>query len=288
MEPASGTDSPLLVLVKVITFSLGLALLFTLVANTLPQIEGEAPVDEDIELGALTMDSFIALGETVFTGKGTCTLCHNELGRAPDLLALNIAETAQARVQDPAYSARANDIESYLRESLLQPSAFVVKGFGKKGTNDTESPMPAADKPPIGLSSIEIDAVIAFMQAKDGNEVTVALPEDTAAIAGDSESMETPAAPVAEAPASATTGEEIIAKYGCAACHSVLGTESPVGPPLTGIGARLDAARIREGIVAPSVEIAQGFAPGIMPENFADRMTARELENLVQWLTTQK
>ncbi|MCK5921474.1 MAG: hypothetical protein KAG66_11075, partial [Methylococcales bacterium] len=76
-------------LAKVLGFSFALTLVFTLVANMLPQVEGEAPVDEEIDLGELTMDSFIATGESLFSGKGTCTLCHNDLGRAPDILALN-------------------------------------------------------------------------------------------------------------------------------------------------------------------------------------------------------
>ncbi len=287
-ESVSDAESPARVLAKVIVFSLALALLFTLVANTLPQIEGEAPVDEEIEIGALTMESFVALGESIFAGKGTCTLCHNNLGRAPDLLALNVVETAKTHMQDPGYSSSARDVEAYLRESLLEPSAYVVKGYGKKGTNDTESPMPAADKPPIGLSPVEIEAVIAFMQAKDGNEVTVSLPEEGSAVAESVAARETVAAPEAEAMVAASTAEEIIAKYACAACHSVLGTESPVGPPLTGIGAKLSTEQIRQGIVAPEAQIAEGFAPGIMPGNFADRMTARELEILVQWLAEQK
>jgi mono/diheme cytochrome c family protein len=285
-ETVHATESPSRVLVKVIAFSLALALVFTLVANTLPQIEGEAPVDEEIELGALTVETFVALGESIFTGKGTCTLCHNNLGRAPDLLALNVVETANTRLKDPGYKAAATDVESYLRESLLEPSAYVVKGFGKKGSNDTESPMPSADKPPIQLSPAEIEAVIAFMQAKDGNEVTVSLPEETPAAAESAESQATSAA--APAQTSAKTPEEIIRKYGCAACHTIMGTESPVGPSLTGIGAKLSADQIRRGIVAPGAEIAEGFPAGIMPGNFADRMTARELEVLVQWLVEQK
>lgn len=94
--PAKGEP----VLAKVLIFSLGLALAFTFVANTLPQVEGEAPVDEEIDVGALTEDSFVALGESVFKGKGTCTLCHNNLGRAPDLLAMNVVGAASERLAD--------------------------------------------------------------------------------------------------------------------------------------------------------------------------------------------
>lgn len=265
------------VLAKVLGFSLALALLFTLVANILPQVEGEAPVAQEVDLGALTMDSFVALGESVFQGKGTCTLCHNNLGRAPDLLALNVVETARERLADSRYEGTAGDAEGYLRESMVTPGAYVVKGFGKKGTNDTESPMPSADKPPIQLSTVEMDAVIAFMQAKDGNLVTVALPSEAPEPA--------PAAAVADAPPpSAETPEAIVAKYACAACHTMLGTESPVGPELDAVGARLSSEEIRESVIDPAAVIAEGFPPGIMPADFADRMTIRELEMLVQFL----
>ena len=49
--------SSAIILVKVLGFSLALILVFTLVANTLPQVEGEAPVETEVDLGALTMES---------------------------------------------------------------------------------------------------------------------------------------------------------------------------------------------------------------------------------------
>ncbi len=288
-EPAAtpGTDElprgP--VLLKVLAFSLVLALLFTLVANILPQIEGEASVQEDIELGSLTLDSFVALGESIFKGKGTCTLCHRNQGRAPDLLAMNMVEVAAERLADSRYQGPAQDTEAYLRESMLTPSVYVVKGFGKKGSNDTESPMPIVDKPPLQLSTVEVDAVLAFLQAKDGNDVTVALPEaDVAAAVTDTQAAGAP--PAAAAPAA--TAEEAVAKYACTACHTILGTESPVGPSLEKVGARLDATALRESIVNPGAVVAEGFPPGVMPTDFATRMTVSELVLLVEFLGQQK
>lgn len=270
------------VLGKVLGFSLALAFVFTAVANLLPQIEGEAPSQAAAPTGALTMESFTALGEEVFKGKGTCTLCHNNMGRAPDLLALNVAQTAAGRLKDPRYKGHATNAESYLRESMLEPSAFVVKGYGQKGSDDAQSPMPQMDKAPIQLSSLEINAVIAFLQAKDGSEVTVPLPAaDAQPTAG------TPAAAGAKPAAPAKTAQEAIAKFGCAACHTVLGTQSPVGPNLTKVGSRLKPELIRQSITDPGAVIAAGFPP-IMPPDFAERMTARELELIVQFLANQK
>lgn len=273
------------VLLKVLGFSLALILVFTLVANILPQVEGEAPQEEEVDLGALTMDSFVSMGDTIFSGKGTCTLCHNNMGRAPDILALNMIETANERIKDERYQGKAKTAEDYLRESMLEPGIYVVKGFGKKGSNDSISPMPAVNKAPIQLSDIEIDALIAYLQAKDGNDVTVALPtqapeQDKAA---EPEQTKTASATVA-----AKTAEEAIGKYFCAACHTLLETESPVGPNLNDVGARLSAAEIRQSIIKPNAVIAEGFTEGMMPQDFSQKMSIDELEMLVEFLANKK
>lgn len=267
------------VLLKVLSFSVGLALVFTLVANTLPQVEGEAPVDAEVDLGALTMDGFVALGEILFEGKGTCTLCHNNMGRAPDILVLNMVQVAGERLADSRYAGGAGDEEAYLRESMVDPGAYVVKGYGKKGSDDTISPMPAVHKAPISLTDVEIDAVIAFMQAKDGHPVTVALPTETPAMPA-----ETATAAASDTPPPAATLDEAVAKYGCAACHTMMGTESVVGPSLEGIAERMDPEQIRRAIVDPNADVAEGFAPNIMPLDFAERMTVRELDMIVGYL----
>ncbi len=273
------------VLLRVLLFSLTLTLVFTLVANLLPQVEGEAPVDMEIDLSALTMDDFVSLGESIFREKGTCTLCHNNLGRAPDILRLDMVETSGQRLQDERYQGVAANAAEYLRESMIEPGLFVVKGFGKKGSNDTESPMPAVDKAPILLSDIEIDAVIAFLQAKDGNEVSVELPTEMPAAKAAEPAAAPPAAPL---PEPADNAEAALAKYACTACHSVAGSQSPVGPDLNQVGDRLDPGQIRESIIEPNAVVAEGFFPGMMPADFASKMTVNELQMIVDFLAGQK
>lgn len=265
-------------LFKALGFSIALILVFASVTYVLPQVRGEAPEEEEVNLGELTMDDFVAMGEKLYRGKGTCTLCHNNLGRAPDLLTYNVVSVSLERMADEGYQGQAGDAETYLRESMVEPSAYVVEGFGKKVTNDTESPMPAVDQPPIQLSAVEMDAIIAFMQQKDGNPVTVALPsgDDAPAV----ESGEGAATP----PALAQNAEEALAKFGCAACHSVLQSESPVGPSLRDVGKRLSVEQIRTSIVDPKAEIAPGFPP-IMPE--FPNMALAELNLVVQFLAQQ-
>ncbi|HFC54189.1 MAG TPA: c-type cytochrome [Gammaproteobacteria bacterium] len=268
------------VLGRTIGFSILLTLVFTLVANLLPQMEGEAPREETMDPGELTMDSFVALGESLFRGKGTCTLCHNELGRAPDLLAIDVVQAAEQHLADHRYHGKATDAAGYLHESMVDPGAYVVRGFGKKGSNDTESPMPAVDRPPIQLSELEMDAIIAFLQAKDGNQITVELPAGPSAPAVSGEP--------GDGMSAAATAEEALVKFGCPACHTLPGSESVVGPVLTDVGARRTPEQIRESIVRPEAEIAEGFSGGVMPGDFATRMTVRELDMIVRFLAEQK
>ncbi len=267
------------VLLSTLGFSLGLILVFTLVANILPQVEGEAPVEKEVDLGALTMEGFISMGEELFSGKGTCTLCHNNMGRAPDILVVNMVDASSERLADERYTGAAADVEAYLRESMVDPSAYVVATFGKKGSNDSESPMPAVDRAPINLSTVEMDAIIAFMQAKDGNEVTVELPTEASQTAA-------PAA-MSDAVTVAASGAEVIANHGCSACHVINGSGGNLGPDLTGLGGRMDAATIQQAIVDPNVVIAEGYAAGLMPADFASKMSVKDLLMAVELLQQQ-
>ena len=260
------------VLAKTLGFSVALVIAFGGVAYVLPQMEGPAPEQHVVNLDELTMESFVAMGEDLYSGKGTCSLCHNALGRAPDMLALNVTVTSLQRIADPNYEGSAANSEQYLRESMLRPSAYVVAGFGTKGSNDTQSPMPAVDKAPLRLSTLEVDAIIAFLQDKDGEPVSVPLPVATA--------MD---APIAEVAASAVPlgPEELIVKFGCTACHAVLDSQAALGPDLNDIAGRLSAAEIRESIANPAADIGDGFIV-MMPEFPA--MTLGELEMIVAFL----
>jgi cytochrome c551/c552 len=274
------------VLAKTLGFSLGLTLLFTLVTYLLPQVKGEAPVEKKVDLSTLTMEDFIALGDDIFHNKGTCTLCHKPppLGRAPDIEGDDMVAESARRLADPRYKGEAKDAEGYLYESMIDPSRYVVAGWGKKGSNDSESPMPHVDKPPIQLSPMEIDAVIAWLEAKDGNEVTVALPtaEAAAAVASAGSAGDT-----AKAPAPAATADEAVAKYACVSCHSMDSKDTLVGPGLVDVGARLSPEEIRQSILDPGAVITEGFPPA-MPPDFGMKMTVNELEMIIKYLAEKK
>lgn len=244
----------------------------------IPQIKPALPpVEEKPDLGAMTMDEFIAFGGKIFNGKGNCTLCHNAMGRAPMLD--KIGPVSEERLKDPRYKGAAKTVEEYLHESLTKPSAFVVSGFGKPGSNDTESPMPDVTGGGIRLNEAELAAVIAYLQDSGGAEVTVTIP-----------AMRAPGAevPAAEEAASLKTAEEVIAKYSCGTCHTVAGQTGEIGPNLSKIGKTRNKEYLRQAILDPDAVIAKGFTGGMMPGIYGEEMKAKELEMLVNYLAGLK
>ena len=242
----------------------------------IPKIEpAPPPVQEEIDLGAMTMDQFIALGEKLVPGKGTCTLCHNEMGRAPMLD--KIVANTEIRFADPNYKGEATDIESYLYESMIKPSAYVVPGYGKAGA---KSPMPNVIGGAIDFSEAETLAVIAYLQDSNGVEITVEIPSGAADTEEESEGGEPREA--------LEVVQDIIDEFGCGACHVIGEDEGDMGPSLNGIGSKFDAAYIRRGIIDPNAEIAEGYEEGIMPDDLGTQMYASEVELLVNHMTGSK
>jgi cytochrome c oxidase subunit 2 len=72
----------------------------------------------------------------------------------------------------------------------------------------------------------------------------------------------------------------------CGACHTLAdaGTQSDTGPDLDKNLASVDPAAIREMIVAPDKDIAEGFPEGIMPSDYEQTLSAEELDALVNYL----
>jgi len=89
-------------------------------------------------------------------------------------------------------------------------------------------------------------------------------------------------------PASAAVhpGVRVWAAHGCGSCHAFApaGATGTLGPDLRRTLRGAPAAVIRRAIVDPSASASRGYGTGAMPEDYARRMSRRELDRLVAFL----
>ncbi len=285
-------------------------------------------------------------------GKGQCPLCHQffmeqKADRCPNLIALPKPETgdpllkmteeqrSHKRPLSPRYAEfkelhkdgeknsgivpHAETGGQYLIESEYCPNCFVVTGFGLKGTNDTESPMPIINKPPILLADTEIVAVVTFLQTRDGDMGKWTAKDsweeyfgrELVSEAGDEEGE---GAPVEAGPVVALgrdTAEEIVQKMTCFACHKIPGISiaktGMIGPLLIeGSNAenRINSpeykkamkagkahattprAYVMESIMDPGAFIVPGFADDML-KDFKHKFTVSGLGVMIDYLMAQ-
>jgi hypothetical protein len=187
----------------------------------------------------------------------------------------------------------------------------VVEGFG--GSGDTKSPMPVIVKPPISLSRVEVNAVIAYLQSKDTPgefaSVTVPLPQDDAGNTGgaivEEESSDE------EGPLFVTGNEDIqamINKLGCPLCHTIPGVEGAMGELGPKLHEKTNAPNrikdpnykgkakntkeyVRESILNPSAyvvfneEAGEAYPDGLMPTTFGEQLSVKALDKLVDFIS---
>jgi mono/diheme cytochrome c family protein len=254
---------------KILGVVVGTLAVYTLLANSIPQIESEVP--QELSFGAnVTPEQLVSAGEQLYNGAGNCVSCHGLGTRAPNLLTDDrgsgtIGSRCSARVQG-------QDCKNYLHESLVQPGKFVVEGF--------QPIMPDMSKT---LSAAQIWSLVAYLQSS-GGEVTVT-GDDVA------QAATAPAPTAAAAPSStATDPVEILRGNQCLACHKVGAEGGAIGPDLSHIGAQRDAAYLRHSILNPDRDLAKGFEhlKGVMPKTFGQQLTAGQLEAVVDYLSGLK
>ncbi len=304
-----------------------------------PDISDDITMDQYTEMGRIIVfGSKPAVGGGVAIGKGQCPLCHtfdpgDNIGRCPNLF--GVEERSHTRIKEDRYlnepikigetdgasqivkgkpdeipeeyrRADADDLvgEDYLRESLMCPSCYVVKNYGKAG--DKVSPMPIVSKPPIRLSPVELNSVLAWLQSKDtpGDFASVTIPLPT--LGGETaEPEEEEERPIF------VTGtesiEEIINVLGCSLCHTIPGIPGAVGELGPKLHEKIDAPKriknpnykgkaktgreyTQESILNPSAyvvfneEEGEPFPDGLMPQDFANKLSINALEKLVDFI----
>jgi len=82
-------------------------------------------------------------------------------------------------------------------------------------------------------------------------------------------------------------GAQVFANNGCGTCHTLAAANAGgvTGPNLDEVLPGQSEAMIHESIVDPNKVIAKGYPPGVMPQNFEQLLTPKELEDLVKYLS---
>ena len=146
--------------VKIVIFAVCIVIFYTAYVELyVPHIEPSPPPGINNTPKDLSEDLKV-LGERIYKDRGACALCHDgDGGRAPSLK--DIFNVAALRIAEPGYSGKAKDARSYIRESMLRPSIYIVEGFAIKGA---PSPMKAVTLPPAELTEREVSAVIEYLE----------------------------------------------------------------------------------------------------------------------------
>lgn len=134
-----------------------------------------------------------------------------------------------------------------------------------------ESPRPMNDNPAVSMPS---DIV-------EGQDL-----EDVAAYVGAYAGV--PGAAPPRVPGG--PGAQVFANNGCGGCHTFAPAKSGgvTGPDLDEILKGQTDAMVRESIVDPNKEITKGYPPNVMPANFEQLLSPKELEDLVQFLLEEE
>jgi len=83
---------------------------------------------------------------------------------------------------------------------------------------------------------------------------------------------------------------------GCVTCHSIEPGKVLVGPSHAGLATRAGTAvqgqsaedYLKESITNPNAHVTEGFASGVMYQNYAKDLTEQEIKDLVAYLMTLK
>ena len=129
----------------------------------LPQSRSMPPKTTVVAAG-IPEEQLVALGKKIVFGKGECMVCHPVTAstgeRAPAMSDIGSAMAAEAK-------ARGISPDQQAFEALVNPGAYIVKGF--------QNIMPPENEPPTSLTDGEIIAVVAYLQSQ-GAAVTVSYP----------------------------------------------------------------------------------------------------------------
>jgi cytochrome c oxidase subunit 2 len=197
-----------------------------------------------------------AKGKTLMSDNG-CLGCHSLSGETLAGPALNDIAGKEVTVETDGEKRTIARDDAYLSDAIMKPNKDIVDGFSANVMPSSEGTM----------SNDDIEEIINFLQ---GRAKAVAAPIDPEATANE---------------------------LGCIGCHTTDGSKS-VGPTFKGmfgstttvetVGGEekeltIDEAYIKESIIDPDANVAEGFNKGIMP-NLKDTISDAEIEAITSYI----
>jgi mono/diheme cytochrome c family protein len=134
-------------------------------------------------------------------------------------------------------------------------------------------------------------AVNVFAKEDEEPHAETAAETGTTTEPGGTEPTPTEPTPTGTTPAPAqgdpAAGKTLFTSEGCGGCHAFTAadTNATVGPDLDEALQGKDAAFTRESIVDPNAEVAQGYAQGIMPGDYGQKLSEKQIADLVAFLS---
>jgi len=135
-----------------------------------------------------------------------------------------------------------------------------------------------------------VATLVFFVAMLSAVELFAAEPEETAAETEANTpgmTIPQPPPPPAAQEGKAPDGKIVFSAQGCGSCHTFKAASATgtVGPDLDTALKGKDAAFVHESIVDPNKEIASGYQPNIMPQDFGQTLTPTQINDLVAFLT---
>jgi mono/diheme cytochrome c family protein len=208
--------------------------------------------------------SLLALGATVVVASG-CGTTSADTARGRVLFVQNcgtchvLAEAGTAGVQGP------NLDDAFAAARATGQNGDTIEGIVKA---QVENPRPENGDPAVSMPA----------KIVEGQDL-----DDIAAYVGLYAGV--PGAAPPEVPGG--PGAQVFANNGCGGCHTLAGAPGAggtVGPDLDEVLPGQTQTQIEEDVVDPEKEIAKGYPAGVMPSNFGQTISKKEIEQLAEYL----
>jgi len=273
-----------------LTITLGILSIVVLVV-----VLGFIAATEEVRMASFTRSYHsrqIEAGAQLF--EDNCRSCHGPQGKGIDSIAPSINAIDMFNGERMKQIGFAGTVENFLRGAIAAGRPVPSEG----STYPQRMPTWSMDNGGP-MRDDQIDALVAFIM--NWEEVALAGTEDQPDVGTPEDGVGTDIT-IALPAGDPEVGEELVAgSLGCTACHIL----TPVGPAwaaeagIPGIGTNAEIRTTQddytgeatdavqyliEAIVLADAFVVEGYAPGVMPPNYAQRLSIQDLADIIAYL----